>query len=107
MKPRVTIRRGGRVERERFDSLEEALDALEARGRELARTERAGTVDTKLFGTFEPARRVVARIELSSPRAGVDVHGDGSASAYRGRIRRRALGGDDAYAALRRFAVNP
>ena len=35
---KVTIRTGPRVERERFDVLDAALDAVEARGRELAKT---------------------------------------------------------------------
>jgi hypothetical protein len=99
---RVTVRRGGRVQRERVGSLDEALDLVEARGRELAREARAEPIDTKVLGRFEPAQQVVGRIELSRPRCGVDVHGDGSATAYTGRVRRRALEGDDAYAALRR-----
>ena len=44
------------------------------------------------------------RAELAGPkgaRGGVDVHGDGSATAFTGRIVRRPLDGDDPYAALR------
>ena len=102
---RVTVRRGGRVERSRFASVDEALDELESRARSLARDARAKPIDTKVLGRFEPAQQVVARLELSRPACGVDVHGDGSVSAFGGRVRRRALEGDDAYEALRRWAV--
>jgi hypothetical protein len=74
--------------------LGEALEAVESRGRELQRTTRSKPVDTKVLGRFEPAQQVAARLELSGPRglrAGLDVHGDGSASAYTGRLRRRAV----------------
>jgi hypothetical protein len=96
---RLTIRSGSRVEHERFGSLEEALDALVARGRQLQRDARAKPIDTKVLGRFEPAQQVVARLSVRG--AGVDVHGDGSAVAFTGRVRRRQLDGDDAYDALR------
>jgi hypothetical protein len=99
------------VDHARFDGLEEALGALEARGLELALSASAEPVDVKLR-QFEPAQQVIARLELAGPerlvpsvRAGVDVRGDGSTQAFRGRIRRRLLEqrpGEDAFAALRR-----
>jgi hypothetical protein len=59
----------------------------------------------------------VARLELAGPErrlakthAGVDVHGDGSAEAYLGRVRRQRLApatGEDAIAALRKALRNP
>jgi hypothetical protein len=100
----LTVRVGGRVDGERFESLEEALEELESRGRELQRTTRSKPVDTKVLGRYEPAQQVAARLELSG-RGGVDVRGDGSAQAYTGRLRRRLVqerGKESAYDALRR-----
>ena len=101
---RLTVRLKGRVERERFGSLEEALDALESRGRELQRTTRSQPVDTKVLGRYEPAQQVAARLELAG-RGGVDIRGDGSAVAYTGKLRRRLLqerATESPYDALRR-----
>jgi hypothetical protein len=102
----VTIRRSGRVERERQPTLEAALQALEARLDDLARAERR---PAHLLGrTYEPVRQVAARGEIAGPgrlRAGVDLRGDGSAEAFTGRSRRRlvpAQTGETAYEALRR-----
>jgi hypothetical protein len=108
---KLTVRAGPKVERSRYDALEDALDALEERGRAL--TENAGgqAVDVK-FRRFEPAEQVIARLELSGPerlipsvRAGVDVHGDGSTEAYLGHVKRdmiKAGKRDSTYSALRR-----
>jgi hypothetical protein len=95
------------VERERFSSLEEALDAIESRGRELQRTTRAKPVDTKVLGRWEPAQQVAARLELARV-GGVDIRGDGSAVAFTGRLRRRPVSERDVespYDALRRVAA--
>jgi hypothetical protein len=115
MIPRVAwkliVRAGPQVERTRYDRLEDALDALEERGRALAEDAPGQTVDVK-FRRFEPEEQVVARIELSGPqrlvpkvRAGLDVHGDGSTEAYLGRVTRDVVTprkGDTTYRALRR-----
>ena len=101
---KLLVRLKGRVEREKYETLDEALDALEARGRELQRTTRSKPVDTKVLGRYEPAQQVAARLELRG-RGGVDIRGDGSASAYTGRVRRTAvaeMGGESPYEALRR-----
>jgi hypothetical protein len=108
---KLTVRVGPQVDHADFDDLREALSALEARSRELARIAPRREVDTKLR-RFEPAQQVSARIELAGPermlasvRAGVDVRGDGSVHAYVGRVRRRVVeqrGGETPYAALRR-----
>lgn len=94
-----------------FDDVDRALDALEQRGQALAETAPGEAVNARVR-RFEPAERVIARLELSGPerfaptvRAGVDVRGDGSVEAFTGRVRREVvdpLGGETPYAALRR-----
>lgn len=113
---KLTVRAGARVQRSSFDDLLEALEALEASGRELARDAPDRAVDVKLK-RFEPSEQVIGRLEVSGPQrfvaavhAGVDVHGDGSVEAYRGRVRREPIEvGDalDAFAALRRALTTP
>ena len=105
---RVTIRRGPRVERERYEYLAEAVEAIRERGRELERGASAQPVGGGLLRRIEPVHQVVARIELAGPgrlRAGVDVRGDGSSEGFTGRVRRRVIRqrkGESAYEALRR-----
>jgi len=108
---KLTVRAGPRVQRTHFEQLDRALEALEARAHELAQGSRRSAVDAKIT-RFEPVQQVVARLELSGPerlmptvRAGVDIRGDGSTEAYRGRVRRTVLAhkkGESAYGALRR-----
>jgi len=108
---KLTERAGPKVRRSTFGDVNRALEALEARGRELAQTAPDEVVDVK-YKRFEPQDQVVARLELAGPerfvpsvRAGVDVRGDGSVEAYRGRVRREVIAGngdESPYAALRR-----
>jgi len=108
---KLTERAGPKVRRSSFAEMDRALDALESRGRELAETAPDEAVDVK-YKRFEPAQQVVARLELAGPerfvpsvRAGVDVRGDGSVEAFRGRVRREVVAeqrGESPYAALRR-----
>jgi hypothetical protein len=108
---KLTVRSGPKVNRANFDTLDRALEELEGRARELADAAPRRPVDAKIK-RFEPAQQVVARLELSGPerfvpsvRAGVDVRGDGSTEAYRGRVRRELINerpGESTYAALRR-----
>ncbi len=108
---KLTIRAGPNVQRSRFEELDEALDAVEARGKEIVRTPPRDTVDVR-YKRFEPVTQVAARIELAGPerlmpsvRAGVDVRGDGSTEAYLGRVKREAVKrrkGESTYGALRR-----
>ena len=108
---RLLVREGPRVTRVRFSTLEEALDALDARVRQLAAGSRREAIDLRVR-RFEPIGQVVARAELSGPqrmfprvRAGIDVRGDGSAEAWTGRASRQVIGQADdetPVAALRR-----
>jgi hypothetical protein len=104
----VTTRVGSKVERERFDDLGAALEAIEERGEELSGSNRAPVSQPPMMRRFEPVQQVVARLELAGParlRAGIDVRGDGSTEGYTGRLRRRLVeqrSGESAYDALRR-----
>jgi hypothetical protein len=108
---KLTVRAGPKVERSSFDQLDAALAAAEARARELAHAAPRAPVDAK-YKRFEPVQRVAARLELAGPervlasvRVGIDVRGDGSTEAYRGRVRREVVEqrkGETTYAALRR-----
>lgn len=115
MRWKLTERAGPRVKRSSFDDMTRALDALEVRGRALSESAPGESVDVK-FRRFEPQQRVIARLELAGPerfvpsvRAGVDVRGDGSVEAYRGRVRRQLVDprrGESPYAALRRVLAD-
>lgn len=104
----VKVRSGPRVDRERYEDLGAAMDALESRARELERTVDARTIDLKIGRPVEPVQQVVARLELAGPRrlrGGVDVRGDGSTEAYVGALRRQVVeqrDGESPFDALRR-----
>jgi hypothetical protein len=108
---KLTIRVGPKVKRRSFAAVAEALDELEARAREVARTAPDTVLDAR-FKRYEPVDQVMARLELAGPerfvpsvRAGVDVRGDGSMEAYRGRVRREVIaerGSENPFTALRR-----
>ena len=99
----------------RFDTLERALAELAARVEELAESARRAPAQTRLR-RYGPEEQVVARVELAGPErrlarthAGIDVRGDGSAEAYLGRVRRRAVDrgkGEHATEALRRALLD-
>ena len=103
----LKLRSGPKVEHQRFDSRDPALDALEQELRVSAQTERRATVDLR-YREFTPMQQVAVRGELSGPRglrAGIDLRGDGSAEAFTGRLRRRLVeqrDGESPYDALRR-----
>ena len=105
---RLTVRHGSEVKRQQFESLDEAIAELQ-RTAEAIQAE--GPLDeVKMFRTYEPERRVHARLEITGlgrirrPEAGVDVMGDGRLVPYRGGIFKKRLepgGGRNAYDAVR------
>ena len=86
----LTCRVGPKVTKERYDALDDALEALAAHVTVDARSAPRRSV---LGREYEPGAQVAGRFELRGPgaRGGVDVRGDGSAEAYTGRIRKRAV----------------
>jgi hypothetical protein len=107
----VTVRAGPKVDRITLQSLDAALDVLEARCRAVADGPLLEPVSVPTR-TFTPVQRVAARVEVSGPgrllgpvRGGVDVRGDGTTEAYLGRLRRRPVAprpSETSYEALRR-----
>ena len=101
------IRSGPEVEKLKFPTIGEALDALEETGRAIANTEAREAMKVAKR-TYEPVGQVMARVELHGPggvRVGVDVRGDGSTEAFTGRWSREVIeqqGKESAYDALRR-----
>jgi hypothetical protein len=105
---RLTIRHGSRVQRESFESLDDAIGAMEQRSREI-RTE-VPLEEVSALRDFEPGQQVHARLELSTGGAfrgrevGVDVMGDGALVPYAGVVRKRRLeprDGETAFDAVR------
>lgn len=95
------------VTKSSFETLDEAMAALELECRAVASTGRRSEL-TVARRTYEPVRQVQARAELRGPgraAGGVDIRGDGSVEAFTGRMRKRVLehlDGETAYAALRK-----
>lgn len=108
---KLTVRTGPRVERRRFADRTQALGALEARAKELVETAPQAPLDLR-YKRYDPVQQVFARLELAGPErllpshtVGLDIRGDGSVEAYRGRVKRELIAparGESPYAALRR-----
>jgi hypothetical protein len=92
---KVTVRHGSKVGRERFDSLDEAIEEARRRVEEIQREGGLPAIST--FREHPSAQRVEARIEISGPgllrgaEGGIDVMGDGSPVAYTGAIRKETI----------------
>ena len=94
------MRHGPRVERLRFDRLDEAVAELESRLKDVRSGE--GPLDSaKMFREYTPGQRVQARAEISkggllrSVTAGVDLMGDGTFVPFQGSVARRPLEFED------------
>lgn len=90
----MTMRSGSKVTRSRHDTLAEALERVRKGAGELELRPPVVGAAGGLIRRYPPVARVVGRIELSGPgrlRAGVDVRGDGSSEAFRGRFRRTLI----------------
>jgi len=84
----------GKVRRERFDDLREALREMDRSVGELTEDAAARPVGGALMRRIDPVKQVIGRVELTGPsrlRAGVDVRGDGSSEAFTGRVRRELV----------------
>ena len=92
---KVTVRHGSDVGREKFDSLDEAIEDARRRVEEIRREDRLPP--RGMLRDFTPEEQVQARIEISGPglirgrEGGIDVMGDGKAIAYTGAIRKQQL----------------
>jgi hypothetical protein len=92
---RLTVRHGPKVERETFEMLDDAVEALERHAEEIRRE--GPLEEVSALRDFEPGQRVHARLELSTggffrgSEAGIDVMGDGALVPYLGVIRKRRL----------------
>ena len=101
---RLTVRHGPKVERESFETLDDAVEALERRAEEVRHE--GPLEEVRALRDVEPGRRVHARLELSTGgvlggrEAGVDVMGDGALVPYMGVVRRRRLEPRDGETAL-------
>ena|ERR1700689_236323 len=107
----LTVRDGPRVAHKRYETLAEAVEAMERELDELAPATKRRAI--KVPGkSFDAARQVAVRAEIAGPggwmagaRGGVDMRGDGSTEAYTGRLRRKLVElqpGETPYDGLRR-----
>jgi len=106
----LRLRQGSKVTKRRFDSLEAALDGLEA-AVDAAGPQRRDTARA-LMREIEPVKQVALRAEVAGPQrffakvnGGIDVRGDGSPEPFTGRVNREVVkprAGETPVQALRR-----
>ena len=95
---KVTVRHGSNVGREKFSSLDEAIEEARRCVEEIQREDRLPAIT--IFRKHMPDQRVNARIEITGPglirsrEGGIDVMGDGHAIAYTGAIRKETIEAD-------------
>jgi hypothetical protein len=106
---KVTVRHGSDVGREKFGTLDEAIDEARRRVDEVLREGRLPPISS--LRDFSSEQRVQARIEISGPglirsrEGGIDVMGDGAAVAYAGAIRKETIEADSLGQAFERLRV--
>ena len=107
---KLTERRGPKVTREDFDSLDDAVAELRRRALEVRSAD--PLKPRSMIRDFEPGDQVASRLEISGrgwlrgPTAGVDVKGDGSFVAFTGAMRREELepeGQESVFTAVRKM----
>jgi hypothetical protein len=104
---KVTVRHGSNVGREKFGTLDEAIEEARSRVDEIRREDRLPPMS--MLREFTPEEQVQARIEISgpglirTPEGGIDVMGDGKAVAYTGAIRKKELDADSLDQAFERL----
>jgi hypothetical protein len=103
---RLTVRHGSAVDREKFETADQAIAELERRAEAI--TGEGPMKEEFAIRDFEPGQQVAARLELSGPgvlgrgrEAGLDVMGDGRFVAYTGSILKRVLNRGKPIEALR------
>jgi hypothetical protein len=104
---KVTVRHGSNVGREKFATLDEAIENVRRRVEEIRRE--GGLPAISAFRQHNPDQRVHARIEISGPglirgaEGGIDVMGDGHAIAYAGAIQKERIDADSLEEAFERL----
>jgi hypothetical protein len=104
---KLTVRHASKVDRKKFDNLDDAL-AETGRRLEQIRSE-GGLPPINALRDFAPGQRVHARFELDGPglirgpKGGIDLMGDGSIVAYAGAIRKEPLAADSLDDAVERL----
>jgi hypothetical protein len=113
----VTVRDGPQVKRMRFETVHEAMKAVQQQLDELAPA--ATRDDVEIYKRrIDAASQVAARVEVAGPggwivgsvHGGIDLRGDGSTEAFIGRIRRSLVelrDGESACQGLRRVLASP
>lgn len=92
---KLTVRHGPKVSREKHESLGGAVASMREHIRRVRAEGRLPEVS--MIRTYEPGRRVAARLEISTGRvlrsrdAGIDVMGDGTLVPFRGGVGRKPI----------------
>ncbi len=92
---KLTVRNGAEVSHVGFDDLDEAVEGMRERAKEIRAQGPPKTAN--LIRTFTPEQQVVGRLQLAGkgwlrkPVAGIDVRGDGTFMPFYGGVTREEL----------------